>query len=702
MRRLRIVIYFIPLILIFLVYHFLASLTYYETADRNSLTFAITDEPIGIDPLTEQDPVSEEIESLLFDTLLGRSPEMELEGRLAESWSYDAQARYFFDSERYARESWEEFSKDREPWKAWGIADAELNGTEVRIAFDHRRAGVAEEILAALPAEHLAPITVWQIQTEHSAEPSFRNYLEGAVEGWQVRRTWSEAPDMVEVLSAGKTENFLRELEIYYSSNPQLDARLKVIDEIPYLYEPRMRINLRSGVVWHDGHAFSVEDVVHSIQQARTSRLEPMVVSGLREILSIEASGPLSLLVNYRHETAQNLEIWEQLRILPAHGGHIYNPANPSLLIGTGPFFIRQWTPESPIILERNPNYYRGEPENHRLVYEQVLDNRLLRLLFQTGAIDSYRARPTSYSYIENHPDFTLSAGPAVEHVRIAWNLDHFLFADPRIRLALAHATDARSLRRDLLAGEGKPVNRLIHPGVLPGLEPIEEIAYNAKRANELLDEAGWADMRFGIRYKGRTPLSFRLTLVGADEFQRELARSLQQDWRQFGIQVQLQMATHADVSRIQTSSEDFEAALIVRPLDPYVDLYGRWHSSEVGPGRGNFSHLRDVTVDDLLTQIRSSSGPEETERLFGELQQQLMSLQPCLQVALRDSARVFRKDRVQVVDKSRRGAETPEVRDVGANSVSLGYDLAWWVKSVVEPEMSAEPVPSVAVVEEE
>jgi len=694
MRGLRIVIYFIPLLLIFLAYHFLARLTYHKVADEESLTFAITNEPIGVDPLTEQDPISEEIESMLFDTLLGRSPEMKLEGRLAESWTYSSQASYYFVSPRYAQESWDTFKETKDQWERLGITNAELNGDHLHIDFSHRRPEAAQEVLSLLPEEYVAPISVWDIHTEHSAEPSIRNYMEGAVEGWQIRRIWSERPTMVQVHSAGKEENFTRELGIYYDSNPQLRGRINLIRQIPYIYEPRMRINLRSGVLWHDGRAFSVEDVMHSIKLARTSRRQPVIACGLRSVQSFEAAGPLALVVNYRHQMAQNLEIWEQLQILPAHAKHIYNPAEPGPIVGTGPFRILQWQRGAPIVLGRNPDYFRGMPENQRIVYQRVLENRLLRLLFQTGAIDSYGAQPSTYRYLDSHPEFSLATGPQIEQLQVALNLDHHMFVDPRVRQALAYATDSQELIDGLLAGNGHPVDRLIHPGVFPDLAPLEPVTYDPAKAERLLNEAGWSTMRFGVRYRSGTPLTFRLSVVGTDQLQRELARTLQRQWRRVGVQLQLHMITHGELSLIRTSNADFDAAVIMKPLEPYVDLYGRWHSSEVGPGQGNFSRLRNTSVDDLLARIRMTDDPEETKVLAENLQTQIHELQPCVQIALRTSARVFRKDRLQVVDRSRDGEDGSEVRAVGANDVSLIYDLPWWVKHEVKAEPEPEPKP--------
>jgi len=267
---------------------------------------------LGIDPLTEQDPVSEEIESLLFDTLLGRGPELALEGRLAESWNFSSRARLFCISERFAAQAWAEVEKTRERWPEWGIVKATLIKDEIRLELNHHDSSAPDRILQVIPKDLRAPVNVWRIHAGQFAVESFENFRRQAVEGWQSRRTWTGDADYVEVCSAGHEENFERELRLYYESNPQLKPQDRKAAAPPYLHEPAMTLFLRPGVRWHDGRPLTVEDVLHSIELARESRNHPALSSAIRSMLSLEPSGPLAFKVTYRQRFAPALEVWEQ------------------------------------------------------------------------------------------------------------------------------------------------------------------------------------------------------------------------------------------------------------------------------------------------------------------------------------------------------------------------------------------------------
>lgn len=682
MRWIRVSIYVLPLVLAVVAIHFLGTLGDQELAQPDSITFAISTEPVGVDPLTAQDPVSEEIESLLFDSLLGRGPGMELEGHLAESWSHDAVTRLYFGTEQRRERGWGELDATRDEWDSWGLREADLNGDELNLSFRDSRAQGMRQVLAVIPQETLAPITSWRLRALHSARQTVEHFRDTAREGWQIRRIWSHGSELAEFESAGHSPNFERELRLYVDSNPQLELELEKLGERWFLVEPRLTVHLRSGVRWHDGRAFSVADVLHSIELARSSTLQPLVVSGLLPIQAFEARGPLTFRVKYRDLFSPQLEVWERLRILPAHAWHAYSPRIPELpLVGTGPFCIRQWKSGAAIVLERNPDYFRGLPSNGRIVYEPVLENRLRRALFQIGVIDSYEADPGTYRHLVAQGAFQLARSAPTLQTLVAWNLDVEVLRDLRVRQALAWAIDADRLIDGLLGGNAQWSDQIFHPDSGVGATGIEGvIGYNRALADAMLDEAGWDERRFGGRYRGEKALSFQLTYASGDDFQRALARELQRQWAAINVQVKLRPVSFGALTSIQSGNLDHEAVLLTQPLSYFRDHYGRWHSSQTGRGQGNFARLRDQEVDRTLEAIRQTFDPEEQGALMGRLQQQIYAQQPGLFLFLRDSARVFQHGRLRVVDGSRRGG--PVERKVGENRVSLTHDLAWWVKA--------------------
>ncbi len=608
---------------------------------------------------------------------------MELEGRLAESWSFGAQARYFFDGEEAGTQAWEALEGAKDRWAGWGVtATNRAEADEIWVEFNAARTTAPDEILALFPEEGRAEPVKWELQTSDAAGETVRNYADTALEGGQIRYLWSDGAGKAEFYTIGKTERFRREVTLFYESNEHLRPRLKETGPQPYLFTPNMTLNLRNGVRWHDGKPFTVDDVLHSLSMALDSQSQPEVASAMESFERLEPRRPLSLRVHFREMLGRPLEMWEQLPILPAHAVHFYVPGERGLppLIGTGPFQIARWEPEQPIVLTRNDDYFRGRPENQRLIYERVLEARMRRILFQINSIDSYEAKPTTYANLENRENFDLVKSPPVTLTYIGWNLGKDVFADPRVRRALAMAIDSQALIDELLGGNGEMVDRLFHPGA--GVEgTLQPLAYDPAEALNLLEKAGWSNVRYGARHKDRVPLTFKLTVVGGDDLQRSLARALVSQWRRIGdkvgAQVQLHIASYAEISKLRHGNADFDAVLMNEPLSWHFDRFGNWHSSQIGPGRGNFTRLQDEKLDGILAQLRLR--PEDPQKLATDLQDRLFELQPLCPLFLRGSARVFQRGRAIVIDKT--GRQGPDTRAVGENQVSLTHDLAWWAK---------------------
>jgi oligopeptide transport system substrate-binding protein len=87
-------------------------------------------------------------------------------------------------------------------------------------------------------------------------------------------------------------------------------------------------------------------------------------------------------------------------------------------------------------------------------------------------------------------------SGPALYTQYIGFNVDQPPFDDPRVRRALAMATDKEKLTGETLAGYDFPATGGLIPPVMPGHSPGIGLPYDPERARELLAEAGYRDGR--------------------------------------------------------------------------------------------------------------------------------------------------------------------------------------------------------------
>jgi peptide/nickel transport system substrate-binding protein len=134
------------------------------------------------------------------------------------------------------------------------------------------------------------------------------------------------------------------------------------------------------------------------------------------------------------------------------------------------------------------------------------------------------------------------------------------------VRQALAHATDKQALIDGILLGLGQPgislVTRAHGDGFASGLE---DYAFDVARANQILDEAGYADTDGdGVREMPddpATPLALRYSYP-SDQYASDGQRFyelLRDQWRQAGVELNLTALDADALTAICCPSFDFD-----------------------------------------------------------------------------------------------------------------------------------------------
>lgn len=169
--------------------------------------------------------------------------------------------------------------------------------------------------------------------------------------------------------------------------------------------------------------------------------------------------------------------------------------------IGTGPYRFVEWVRDDRVVLEANPDYFRGAPAIDRLVFRSYPDDSTRTAALLTGQVDLILSPPpqdwdrieaAGYvvdSYLSNFVmHLEIRAGPSSTYPE--WDGPT---KDPRVRQAISLAID-RELVLEIIDGLGYPTQtRVIPPmlGVHPQLYGTNG-TYDPERAQTLLAEAGY------------------------------------------------------------------------------------------------------------------------------------------------------------------------------------------------------------------
>lgn len=416
--------------------------------------------------------------------------------------------------------------------------------------------------------------------------------------------------------------------------------------------------HLRQDVRWHDGQPFSASDVIFTYNRLLDPEVRSPRYSRLAErVKSVDLIDDRTVRIELIRADASFLPTLATIGIVPEHvlgtvlpRQLITDPFGLSSAVGTGPFILTQWLRGVSLTFRANPDYYRGAPAVPQYTYRVVSTVEELTSGLRDGTIDWAVVDAQQASQLPTLSNVTIERLPGYELVMVAWQLDPAkskLFADARVRKALALATDRSGLVERVWHGMARVADGLQPPASwAAGPAPVT-LPYDPAEAQRLLEEAGWQLGDDGVRVRNGERLHFRLLATGSDPLRRALALELQRQWRAVGVDVELDLASWAEVRRRATQERDFDALLIGVLWDVDPDQSMVWSSDSFFDGL-NFGHYLNPDVDRLLVDAVATSERARRAELYREIEQHVLTDLPVLPLAFPDVV-VVRSTRLQV-----------------------------------------------------
>jgi peptide/nickel transport system substrate-binding protein/oligopeptide transport system substrate-binding protein len=399
------------------------------------------------------------------------------------------------------------------------------------------------------------------------------------------------------------------------SIEPGLAERWEISDD-----GLRYTFHLRSGVQFHDGRALVASHVVESFRRV----LDPTSTGGrgwpLYPILGARgySEGKNTTLegITAPDDSTVVITLEEPLAIFPKLLAMPVASVVPDGVgedfgekpIGTGPWKLVEWRHDDYVKFARNESYFGGAPSVDTLVARIIPEPSTAVAEFENGSVDILYIPEDQTASWESTPErkALLTSAPALRLWYIGVNVKRGPLADARVRQAIAHAIDAKTILDRLLGGRGQLAAGVIPPS-LEGFDGSRTpYAFDIARAKQLLAEAGFPN---GI--------DVELWSSQTAPFPR-LAESMQGFLGEAGIRVKL---VQRDASSVREAARNGQVDLILK--DWYADypdaenfLYPLLHSANHGVG-GNVSFYANAQFDSLVTLARRESDAALRTQLY-------------------------------------------------------------------------------------
>lgn len=393
----------------------------------------------------------------------------------------------------------------------------------------------------------------------------------------------------------------------------------------------RYSFKLREGVLWHDGKPFTSADVAASI--AILKQYHPRGRGTFANVVTVETPDPLTAVIVLSKPAPYLISAFaaSESPIVPKH---LYESTDPSTNpktnapVGTGPYIFKEWVRGSHIVYERNPNYWdKPKPYIDRLVVKFIPDAAARAVAFEAGTVDLGGETPVPLSELDrlkNDPRIGIeekgySYSPSVQ--RIEFNFENKYLKDVRVRRAIAHAIDKRVILNTVWYGYGEPTATPISARLTRFHDPsVQPYAFDPKKAEQLLDEAGFERGADGVR--------FRLThdfLPYGDGYRRT-ADYLRQALSKVGIEITIRSQDFATyIRRVYTERDfDFTNNSMGNTFDPTVGVQRLYWSKNFKKGVpfSNGSGISNPEIDALLEAATIELDPAKRKQQFARFQQ--------------------------------------------------------------------------------
>lgn len=426
-------------------------------------------------------------------------------------------------------------------------------------------------------------------------------------------------------------------------------------------------LEIHPDATWGDGTPVTTEDVAFTLEVGNHPQSGISNAEMYRRIVELRVHDDKRFTLLTDRITFQH-NVFADLRLLPAHierpifeaAPETYrnrtafdaDPTNPGL--AWGPYRIAALTPGAEIILEPNPTWFGTPPSFDRIVVRTIENTAALEANLLSGSIDMIAGELglAVDQAVALEPrlgeGYKVEYTPGLVYEHIDLLLDNPLLADRRVRQALLYAVDREAISERLFGGQNPVASSNVSPLDRVHSNDIPQYSYDPEHAVALLEEAGWSEMRNGVRHDAEgTPLRFDFMTTAGNRNRELLQQVLQSQWRELGIDTVIRNETPRVFFGTTVQQRNFGGmALFAWISAPEQVPRSTLHSEEIpsadnGWTGQNLTGFVDPRVDDLLDRIERELDPEARRVLWHELQQIYAEELPALPLFWRASPQV-------------------------------------------------------------
>lgn len=402
-------------------------------------------------------------------------------------------------------------------------------------------------------------------------------------------------------------------------------------------------IRLRQGVKFHTGAEMTAEDVAYSYNYIRDADNGSPGAGDFASISDIIVVDPQTITITLSTPNAS----------LPMTLGNKYGAVVPAgtfdnedarnmmnvSSVGTGPFKLVEFAPNSHIVLDKNEEYWEeGMPYLDGIDFAVLPNSASMLVALRNQRIDLVAlSRPQDVQQVQGVENLEIERWPSLGQASIDLGSETKPLDDIRVRQAISLAVDKEEVMRASIGEYGTVL------GTIPaGLQeqwglPLDQVPMQGpdiEKAKALLAEAGQSD-----------GLTINLTTINGYDWMDAAAVTLREQLGAVGITLDIQRVDLGVwINNFRSSQMGFTFNDWASQPDPHLLFYRHFHKKPEG---ADFRNWANEEASALLDKGRATSDPQARREIYNQFQMILAETVPTIMLFSPDHITV-RNERVQ------------------------------------------------------
>jgi len=389
--------------------------------------------------------------------------------------------------------------------------------------------------------------------------------------------------------------------------------------------------HLRPGVKFSDGTPLTSNDVKVSLDIARGGS-RTVWKDNYKAIKDVQAPDPMTIVIVLNQPHAPLLS---ELAMFPAWVMQAdmatatdqtgWDDSKNWASKGTGAYYTESWKKGDPVILKRNPYYWKNTPSIEQVNIEYIPDDNTRVLKLQGGEVDVVDFVPFSQiDALNQQPGIHAQLFPIQQTTFAQLNVTKPPLDDIKVRQALNYATDKDAIIKNVFFGQAAPMNAPIPLGTYVDKDSAG-YPYDLAKAQALLADSS-------------VPNGFTLPMLLANNNQDRIntAIILKDQWSKIGVNVDIQQV-EATAQRAARTDGSYNATLSAWTNDMNDPTEIVNYEMRGGPDSNSFAYWTRYFNPDLNAKITDADleqDPARREAKYVDIQRTYLNDAPLVFIA--------------------------------------------------------------------